>query len=65
VFESRIEDFYYSVSLILRIKDFTTHKGEISLSKLSGYDLAILGATPNFTLVSHKHVDNDMRAIEA
>jgi hypothetical protein len=66
VFERlRTEDFYYSISLVLRIKKITTYKGEISLSNLSGYGLAILGAAPNISLVSHKHVDNDMRAIEA
>jgi hypothetical protein len=65
VFESlRTEDFCYGVSLVLRIMNFTTHKDEISLSNLSGYGHAILGATPNISFVSHKHVDNDMCAIE-
>lgn len=61
----RTEDFYYSISLVLRIKKITTHKGEISLSNLSGYGLAILGATPNISSVYQKHVDNDMRTVEA
>jgi hypothetical protein len=66
VFERlRTEDFYYSISLVLRIKKITTHKGEISLSNLSGYGLAILGATPNISSVYQKHVDNDMRTVEA
>ena len=66
MFESlRTEDFCYTVSLVLRIMNFITHKGEISLSNLSGYGLAILGAAPNISLVFHKHVDNDMRTIEA
>jgi hypothetical protein len=61
----RTEDFYYNVSIILRTETFITYKGEISRSNLSGYGLAILGATPNISWVSHRHIDNDMRAIEA
>jgi hypothetical protein len=61
----RTEDFYNNVRIVLRIKISTTHKGEISLSNLSGYGLAILGATPNVSLTSHRSVGDDMRAVEA
>ena len=61
----RTEDFYNNVRIVLRIKISTTHKGEISLSNLSRYGLAILGATPNVSLTSHRSVGDDMRVVEA
>ncbi len=61
----RTEGFCNSVNIVLRIKNSVTHKGEMSLSNCSGYGLAMMGATPNVSLVSHRHVGNDMRAIDA